>query len=303
MVGRASILPETIRELARRAAASRAGAGPVRAPISPEVAAAQREAERQAEASPEGQPPQPDLPRAPATGATAPARVKRRKRPEVRPAELQVVKHLLPPRRSRDLIFAVPNTLTQMANVRALRHRLVERGDPKVILVSSVNPGEGKTFCATSLAFAIAETRRARVLLIEANALRPRLARLLGLAEAPCFFAQLAAHKDSFDRPWKVAELENYAVHAMPVAPDRKELADLDPLVLAGAIDRLAAAYDYVVIDGPCVADGRDITMLEEICDGVLFVARAGKTRARGLREAIEQISPSVFLGVTLNGA
>lgn len=66
------------------------------------------------------------------------------------------------------------------ASFRVLRHRLVDQGDPKAVVVTSAQDCEGKTTCALNLAWALAESGRNRVLLLEVNTARPALAGLLG---------------------------------------------------------------------------------------------------------------------------
>src|SRR5258708_5427637 len=72
-------------------------------------------------------------------------------------------------------------TSPQARKYRLLRHRLHGNSDPRVIVVSSAGPAEGKTTCAINLALAIAEDTMARVLLVEANPLRPSFAEVFAL--------------------------------------------------------------------------------------------------------------------------
>jgi len=62
----------------------------------------------------------------------------------------------------RLLMLEAPDSQAAAA-FRVLRHRLVRNGEPKVMLVTSPNVGEGKTTCALNLALALCEAGRARV--------------------------------------------------------------------------------------------------------------------------------------------
>ena len=128
---------------------------------------------------------------------------------------MAITHHTVPGGRAWPLVVLGQRFMPQAAAIRSLRHRLVEKGDPRVVLVTSAARKEGKTFCAANLALALAEIRRSRVLLLEANVYHPSLASLFGLRQVPCFLEQLEAHRRDFMAPWKVAELS----HPRP-APD-----------------------------------------------------------------------------------
>ena len=67
------------------------------------------------------------------------------------------------------LIFWQKRTSDTAAAFRLLRQRLIERGDPRVVLCTSAGRREGKTTLAANLAMAYAELGRHRVLLLEAS--------------------------------------------------------------------------------------------------------------------------------------
>ena len=54
------------------------------------------------------------------------------------------------------------------------------------------------------------------------------------------------------------------------------------------------------MIDAPSVSAGPDIPLLEDAVDGLVFVARADRSRAKTLRYALDQVSPQDLLGVVL---
>ena len=183
-----------------------------------------------------------------------------------------------------------------------LRHRLQERGDPRVIAVTSARPREGKTTCAVNLAMALGECGRARVLLIEANLRAPALAPLFGFLPPECFAAQMTRHKDKPLDAWSVVEVFSPSLHVLAVKPEEGGGRPLlDGPGLSIAIEMLRqAGYDYLVIDTPPVLGAADVNLIEDVADGVLFVVRARETPARTLREAVDQLSPGKLLGITL---
>ena len=150
-----------------------------------------------------------------------PASGGRKTRPSVPAAEVAITHHTVPGGRAWPLVVLGQRFVPQAAAIRSLRHRLVEKGDPRVVLVTSAARKEGKTFCAANLALALAEIRRSRVLLLEANVYHPSLASLFGLRQVPCFLDQLDGHRRDFMAPWQVVQLSTHDLHVMPIEPDR----------------------------------------------------------------------------------
>jgi Mrp family chromosome partitioning ATPase len=184
-----------------------------------------------------------------------------------------------------------------------LRHRLAERGDPRVIAVSSAQPKEGKSTCAANLSLALGECGRARVLLLEANLRAPSLAALFGFLPPECFSTQLARHREKPLDPWSVVEVFSPSLHVCAVkpGPDSENRPLLDGVALGIAVDMLRrSGYDYVVIDTPPVLGSADVNLVEDYADGVLLTTWSRRSSQRALRHAMEQLSPQKILGVTL---
>jgi Mrp family chromosome partitioning ATPase len=213
-----------------------------------------------------------------------------------------VATHKVPDDPDRRLILARQPDSPRAASFRVLRHRLQERGNPRMIAVTSAAPGEGKTTCAANLALALGECGRARVLLVEANLRAPALAPLFGFMPPECFAAQMTRHKQKPVDAWSVVEVFSPFLHVLAVQPiggSGRPL--LDGPAFAIAMEMLAqAGYDYIVVDTPPVLGAADVNLIEDHVDGVLFTARARSTSARSLRAAIEQLAPAKLLGVTL---
>ncbi|MDB4966873.1 MAG: ATPase involved in chromosome partitioning-like protein [Myxococcales bacterium] len=216
--------------------------------------------------------------------------------------QVWVATHKPPDDPDERLILVREPDSARAASFRVLRHRLQERGDPRVIAVTSARAGEGKTTCAVNLALALGECGRARVLLIEANLRTPALAPLFGFMPPECFTDQMARHKTKPLDPWSVVEVFSPSLHVLAVKPDNGGGRPLlDGPAFAIAIEVLAqAGYDYLVLDTPAVLGAADVNLIEESADGVLFAARSRETSARTLRAAVEQLSPAKLLGMTL---
>jgi Mrp family chromosome partitioning ATPase len=226
----------------------------------------------------------------------------RKGRAYVPPAEVIAGRHVVPREHDGRLVMLDRKHPGQAAAIRALRHRIAERGDPRVILITSAGREEGRTFCAANLALVLAEVNRSRVLLLETDVRGRSLAAAFGLTDPPCFLDQLDRHKHDLSLPWRAVELSTYDLHLMPVSPQPRPglLRALDGPTISACLDSLRGSYEYIVIDGPPVGDGPEVPLMEDAVDGLVFTSRTGRAHARSLRHALDQVSPEDVLGVTL---
>jgi Mrp family chromosome partitioning ATPase len=226
----------------------------------------------------------------PAGGITTPA------------VEIGLTQHSLPEQAmdERLVLLATPDSL-RAAAFRVLRHHLMEVGHPKVILVTSARPSEGKTTTAINLALALAECGRAKVLLIDANLKSPQIATALRFVPPWCFAEQLAAHRLQPMLPWSLIEIPQLWIHVAGISATAPKVSLVDAPAFAIAIDKLrGGGYDHIVIDGPSVLGGAEVNLIQDVADGVVITTRGGKSTARDLRASIEQLSPGKILGTVL---
>ncbi len=182
---------------------------------------------------------------------------------------------------------------------RLLQHRLLAESDPRVIAVTSAEPGEGKTTCAANLALALAEQTMARVLLVEANLKRPALGKLFGYEPSESFVGRMVEYCDATP-PYSVAAVlgTRLQVAALPskVSPD----AHLDRRLLACALHELRDVFDYVILDAASVLESADADVVSECADGVVVTLRSKKSKKSSLQRAVEQLAPARVFGTVL---
>jgi Mrp family chromosome partitioning ATPase len=197
--------------------------------------------------------------------------------------------------------------VSALAALRVLRHRLDQhRGDGHLV-VSVVSPGasEGKTMLAVRLALTLAEAERARVVLVDANLERPRVAAALGLRmpESVGLSAQIRHRMVGRGGPWGLVRLTPSLCLLGEPGPQAAFPAALHSTHFDAALRTLRRHHDYVVIDGPSVLGSGDANVIEDASDTVVMVARAGATRASSLCVATEQLGDRRVIGVVLSGA
>jgi len=241
--------------------------------------------------------PRPTLPSAPLVRSEpGPAGPGELERPKV-----WVATHKAPPDPDPRLILVREPDSARAASFRVMRHRLADRGDPRVIAVSSASARDGKTTCAANLALALSEFGRAKVLLLEANFRAPQIAVLFGFLPPECFSVQLQRHRERPLDPWSVVEAFSRALHVLAVKPGETNRPLLDAPAFAIAIEMLRrVGYDYIIIDTPPVLGSADVNLIEDYVDAVVLAARSGRTFGQQLRAAVDQLSPRKLFGVCL---
>jgi capsular exopolysaccharide synthesis family protein len=170
----------------------------------------------------------------------------------------------------------------------------------KTLLVTSPNPGDGKSIVASNLAITMARGGH-KVLLIETNFRRPFLARVFDLPDAVGLSNVLVGLNTAAEaiQATRVENLDVLVCGAQPPSPG--EL--LGSLSMKQLVQDQAERYDHVIIDGAPILVVADVHLLAERVDGVLLVYRAGEnTRGLALRAARQVRSLRArLLGAILN--
>ncbi|UMG91135.1 polysaccharide biosynthesis tyrosine autokinase [Nocardioides sp. TF02-7] len=171
---------------------------------------------------------------------------------------------------------------------------------PKVLVVTSATPTEGKTMTATNLAIALAQTGR-KTLVVDADLRRPRVASTLGLDPAVGLTTALIGKAEISDaiQVHEPSGLHVLASGAKP--PNPTEI--LQARVTKDVIARLRQSYDMVVIDAPPLLPVADAAVLASIADGTLLVARHNKTTTDQASDAVSRLQQvgARLLGVVVN--
>lgn len=170
----------------------------------------------------------------------------------------------------------------------------------KSVLVTSANPGDGKTTTAINLSLVIAEAGY-RVLLIDADLRRPSVASRLGIGSGVGFTDVLRGEAELADVVQTPPNTGLDVVVAGALPPNPAEL--LGSRRAREFFATVGENYDHVVIDSPPVVAVTDAVVISQSVDGVLMVVRADGTRTPDLRSALDQVRAGArVLGSVLNG-
>jgi receptor protein-tyrosine kinase len=159
---------------------------------------------------------------------------------------------------------------------------------PRVIVVTSASPGEGKTTTSLNIALALAEAEH-NVVLVDGDLRRPRLAKILDLIGSVGFSTALSGGAPLNDvlQTTKFPRLTVLTAGTIP--PNPSEL--LGSLAAKNLTTELRSRFDYVIIDSSPLLAVTDGAILSADADGVLIVVRAGKTKRDQLAHAIGMLN------------
>lgn len=172
-------------------------------------------------------------------------------------------------------------------SVRTALQFSTDRGVPKVLLVTSAGPAEGKTTTALTLARNFAQMGK-RVLLIEADLRDPSLYKVLGLRSGVGLSNLLAGEQKMAEAILNTEQARLKVILAGPLPPNPAELLSGSRLVSLLTI--AAGNYDQVIIDGPPVMNIADAQILANAADGTMLVVHSGKTRITTAQAAIKRL-------------
>jgi capsular exopolysaccharide synthesis family protein len=172
---------------------------------------------------------------------------------------------------------------------------------PKTVLITSGQPGEGKTTTAINTAISLAQLG-ASVLIIDCDLRRPTTHKVLGVEYVQGLSTYLSQPHVALDEVIQRLPIENLSLLPCgPIPPNPAELIISDRM--KEMLGELSLRYDHIIIDSPPLINVTDPVILSTMVDGVILVVHGGKSTrdiVRRARQELATVGAKIF-GVVLN--
>lgn len=157
----------------------------------------------------------------------------------------------------------------------------------KTFVVTSSIQSEGKSTTAANLAIALSDAG-SRVLLIDADLRRPRIAEYMGLEGAVGLTDLLIGRAELLDviQPWGKGQL--YVLPAGKVPPNPSEL--LGSAAMKELLSMLEKEFHFVLFDAPPLLPVTDAAILAKYAGGAILVVASGITHKNQLAGAVNTL-------------
>lgn len=172
---------------------------------------------------------------------------------------------------------------------------------PRTILVTSSQPGEGKTTTAINTAIALSQLK-ARTLIIDADMRRPSLHKVFGIAHSQGLSTYLSSNDvEIAELIQKLPLPDLYLLPCGMIPPDPTELISSGKM--KELLDILALEFQYIIIDSPPLINVSDPVVLSTLAEGVIFVVKGGDTKRSIVRRARQELASvrARIIGVVVN--
>lgn len=173
-----------------------------------------------------------------------------------------------------------------------------------IVLVTSTQPNEGKTFCAVSLALSMATERDLTVLLVDADVAKPDVLRTLGIKGNKGLIDVIENKDMDLSECLLRTNIPNLSI--LPAGKKHKLTTELLASERMGEIiDQIARRYHdrIVIIDSPPVLASSAASVLALHVGQILFVIEAERTREEELNDALKLIEKCKNINLLLNKA
>jgi len=194
-----------------------------------------------------------------------------------------------------------------LGQFRQLRSRLIRRRELEFakgrelrsLVVTSPEPGDGKTFVALNLALMLAVAQGSRVLVGDLNVRRPAFHTRMLLPAAPGIRECLG------DETWRACArmVPHMGLYVAPLGEQRfSELDPVDYQQVRRWLSAIRQDFDWIVLDAPAWRGAPDAETLSHIADGTIVVLRKGQSSFQDCDELLAKLDRSRLVGAVLNG-
>jgi len=171
-----------------------------------------------------------------------------------------------------------------------------------LIMVTSAYSGEGKTFSSLNLALSIAVERDCRVLLIDADVVKPGLGRVLAMESKPGLVEYLNGEIENLSEVLLTTNINNLTVlpagkthHLSHELLASNSMRDLAKELSSRYRDRI------IIFDSPPVLITSEAKVLSDVVGQIALVIEQDKTAQQSVKDALAKLDAAKISGLILN--
>jgi len=173
---------------------------------------------------------------------------------------------------------------------------------PNLMMVTSSQPGEGKTFTALNLALSIASERDLTVLLVDADVVKPRLSAFFGVAAQTGLVDFLGDDSIALTDVLVATDIPSLTIlpagnthHLTTELIASRNMRELAEALCRHNPDRI------VIFDSPPLLATPEASVLAHLVGQIVMVVEAERTLQSHVREALALLDPDMIVGFVLN--
>jgi protein-tyrosine kinase len=172
---------------------------------------------------------------------------------------------------------------------------------PRSLMITSVTPGEGKSFVASNLAVSIARNINEHVLLMDCDLRRPSIHDIFGFGRIDGLSEHLSKERSLASVLYKTI------VNKLTILPGGSPPHNPSELLasekMLSLLREVKSRYSdrYIIIDSPPFPLASEVNMIARKVDAVILVVKYGKSKRRSIEEQVELIGRKKVLGVVFN--
>jgi len=202
-----------------------------------------------------------------------------------------------------DLLATLDSRSSAAEAYRALRTSVLLSSvdqPPKLLLVTSGQPGEGKTTTAINTAISLAQLGGS-VLIIDCDMRKPSVHKVLGIEQPRGLSTYLSLNGKLIDVMQKLPIPNLWVMPCGPIPPNPAEM--ISSTRMKELLRTLGENFDHIVIDSPPLLKVTDSVILSTMVDGVILIVHGGKSTGDVLRRTRQELSlaGAKIFGVVLN--
>ena len=201
-------------------------------------------------------------------------------------------------------MYHIPYSYTaeQIRKLRTHLFHMPEKKVPRVIMVTSALPGEGKSVIASNLAIAIAKGEDHQVLLVDCDLRKPSLHELFKYPPSRGV-SEIIQGKAQVSECLIKTPIENLIILPAAKEPPVNPSELLESKKTGVLIKELAKREGdwFVIIDSPPIQATVDPKILADVVEAIIMVTRYRYTRDAEYKMALEALPKEKIVGTVLN--